>query len=82
MVFWLLVIFVLVLVLIALLALVVGGLLGMFAGGIIGGVRGNIRAPEGGRELATYRGVVWGGCLGLVAGMTVAVTVLYWLWTR
>ena len=82
MVFWLLLIFVFVVVLIALLALAVGGLLGMFSGGIIGGVRGNLHAPEGGEELATYRGVVWGGCLGLLAGMAAALAVLYWIWTR
>ena len=54
----------------------------MFAGGVIGGGRGNIRAPEGGEELATYRGVVWGGCLGLVVRLTLALTALYCLWTR
>ena len=82
MVFWLLLIFVFILVLIALLALVVGGLLGIFTGGIIGAVRGNLHAPAGGEELATYRGVVWGGCLGLLAGMAVALAAPYWIWTR
>jgi hypothetical protein len=81
-VFWLLPIFVLVLVLIALLALAIGGRLGMFACGVIGGARGSMRAPEGGEELATYRGVVWGGCLRLMVGLTAALTVLYLIWTR
>ncbi len=56
----------------AVLVIVVGGLLGAFLGSAAGGIGGRSRAPEGGKELATYRGVVWGGCLGALGGLALA----------
>jgi hypothetical protein len=81
MVFWLLLIFILVLALIALLALAVGVLLGGFLGGVVGGVRGGVKAPEGQEELATYRGVTWGGCLGALTGLLLTGLLLVLAWT-
>jgi hypothetical protein len=66
----------LILLLIALLILFLGGLLGLFVGGIIGGVRGHIQAPKESKQLATYRGVTWGGCLGAVIGLALALVLL------
>ena len=67
---------VLILIIIALLILFLGGLLGLFIGGIIGGVRGHIQAPKESKQLATYRGVTWGGCLGAVIGLALALLLL------
>jgi hypothetical protein len=78
---WLVFIFLLVLGLVALLTLVVGALLGVFLGGIIGGVRGRVRAPEGDKDLATYRGITWGGCLGTVVGLFLTALLLILAWT-
>jgi hypothetical protein len=73
--------FFLILVLAALLVLVVGGMLGVFLGGIVGGIRGGVQAPEGSKELATYRGVTWGGCLGGVVGLALALLLLTLAWS-
>jgi len=80
MVIWLVFLFLLIMALVAVLVLVVGGVLGAFLGGIIGGGRGSIRAPEGGKELATYRGVTWGGCLGAVVGLALTSLLLLLAW--
>jgi hypothetical protein len=69
-----------VLVLVALLVLVVGGLLGVFLGGIVGGVRGSVLAKEDDEGLATYRGATWGGCLGAVVGIALALVVVFIAW--
>jgi hypothetical protein len=51
-------------------------------GGIIGGVRGSLRAPEGDLELATYRGVAWGGCLALIGGLALTLLLLSVMWSH
>jgi hypothetical protein len=81
--FWLVLFygFILVLILAALLALALGGLLGVFLGGMVGGVKGGTRAPEGGKELATYRGIAHGGCLGAAAGVAVALLLVLLAWS-
>jgi hypothetical protein len=77
---WLVFLVLVILALVALVALAVGGLLGVFVGGLIGGVRGGVKAPEEGKELATYRGITWGGCLGAVVGLALTLLLLFLAW--
>jgi hypothetical protein len=77
---WLVFLFLCILALAALLVLAVGLLLGVFLGGVIGGVVGGIRAPEDGKGLGAYQGVTWGGCLGAVVGLALAVLLLLLAW--
>jgi hypothetical protein len=68
-------------VLVGVIVLVVGALLGGVLGGLIGGAGGARKAPPGEQELGAYRGLVWGGCLGVGLGLLAAVLVLAAAWT-
>jgi hypothetical protein len=68
-------------VLVGLIVLVIGPLFGGVLGGLIGGASGAWKAPPGQAELGTYRGLVWGGCLGVGLGLLVAVLLLAAAWT-
>ena len=63
---------VLLVVLVGVVVLVVGALLGGVLGGVIGGARGAWKAPAREQELGAYRGLVWGGCLGVGLGLLAA----------
>jgi hypothetical protein len=68
-------------VLVGVIVLVVGALLGGVLGCLIGGAGGAWKAPPGEGELGTYRGLVWGGCLGVALGLLAAVLLLAAAWT-
>ena len=70
-VFYLLAAAVLLAVVIGLVVLVAGALLGGVLGGIIGGASGARQASPEEKELGAYRGLVWGGCLGVVLGVSI-----------
>ena len=74
--------FLLVIVVLVVLALVGGGLLGGLVGSVVGSVKGWSRAEEGEGELGAYRGLVWGGCLGVLSGLGVAMVGLSLFWLR
>jgi hypothetical protein len=68
-------------VLVGVIVLVVGALLGGVLGGLLGGAGGARKAPPGEQELGAYRGLVWGGCLGVGLGLLAAVLLLAAAWT-
>src|SRR5262245_19107889 len=67
-------------VLVGVIVLVVGALLGGVLGGLIGGAGGAWKAPAGEGELGAYRGLVWGGCLGVSLGLLAATLLLAAAW--
>jgi uncharacterized membrane protein len=77
---YILVIALLIMAFIALVVLIAGCLLGAFFGGIIGAICDCSQAPANQKELAAYRGIAWGGCLGTMAGLMLALIGLIVTW--
>jgi hypothetical protein len=78
---WLVFLVLFILALGSVVAIVVGALLGVFLGSLIGGIKGGWMAPQDRKELATYKGLAWGGCSGAVVGLALALLLVLLVWS-
>jgi hypothetical protein len=72
--------FLAILVCLAVIGLLAGALIGAVLGALTGGAVGAARAPQDKAELATYRGITGGSCLGALAGLVVAAVLVAVAW--